>query len=224
MFIPESKSTPTFASIKGLVFDCDGVLLDSRRANISFYNYLLAGLGLPELTDEQQEYVHMSTFEQALDFMIPEKMRHRIPDLLNSVETNLDYYSLLTLEKGLLPMLDWLRRNNVRLAMCTNRIDPMDNLLQKFNLQGYFTPIQTASNSLPKPHPDGLHKILEKWEADPYEVAFIGDSKVDEHAARAAGVHFWAFKNARLEADLHIPDFEQLHDWLRSLVRSHHNQ
>jgi HAD superfamily hydrolase (TIGR01509 family) len=213
-----TKKVPAhvFANLKGLVFDCDGVLLDSRRANITFYNYLRTGLGLPVLTDKQQEYVHMSTYEQALDHIIPKNLRRCLPDLLNNVERHIDYYSLLNLETGLLSMLDWLRQGGTRLAICTNRTDPMDDLLLRFNLLGYFTPVQTATNSLPKPHPDGLQKILQEWNADPYEVAFIGDSKVDGSAAQAAGVHFWSFKNISLDAELHVPGFEQLHEWLRN--------
>jgi phosphoglycolate phosphatase-like HAD superfamily hydrolase len=203
-----------FAGIKGLVFDCDGVLLDSRRANIAFYNYIRAGVDLPFLTVEQEDYVHMSTFDQALDYIIPQNLRQALPELLRRIENDLDYYSLLSLEDGLLPLLNWLRANDIHMALCTNRIGPLESMLGKFNLTGYFTPIQTASNSIPKPHPDGLLQILKAWSADPFEVAFLGDSAVDENAARSADVQFWSFKNDELHADLHIPDFASLHRWI----------
>lgn len=210
----DMEAAKAFSGLKGLIFDCDGVLLDSRRANISFYNYIRDCLDLPPLTGEQEEYVHMSTFEQALHYMIPQEHLCRIPDILERVENNLDYYSLLSLEDGLIDMLDWLCTGDVKLALCTNRIDPMEGLLSRFSLTGYFRPIQTASNSTPKPDPDGLFQVLEKWGVDKSEVAFIGDSRVDQAAARAAGVPFWAFKNESLEAYLQIPDFGSLHGWL----------
>ena len=75
-------------------------------------------------------------------------------------------------------------------------------------------PVQTASNSIPKPHPDGLLQILKKWSADPFEIAFLGDSEVDESAARSPDINFWSFKNKELQADLHIPDFKSLHQWM----------
>lgn len=216
-----TETLKAFSGIKGLIFDCDGVLLDSRRANISFYNYIRDCLDLPPLSHEQEEHVHMVTFEQALKYMLPAESLRHVPALLEQVESNLDYYSLLNLEEGLLDMLDWLQLNNVRLAMCTNRIEPMEKLLGRFSLTGYFSPIQTASNSTPKPDPDGLFQVLEKWELDKSEVAFVGDSRVDEAAAKAAGVPFWSFKNKKLDADLQIPDFSILHGWMLNYIETH---
>jgi phosphoglycolate phosphatase-like HAD superfamily hydrolase len=215
----ETTLFSAFAGLKGVVFDCDGVLLDSRKANIAFYNYIRAGINLPFLTVEQENYVHMSTFEQALDYIVPENLRKLIPDILNHMENDLDYYSLLSLENGLLPLLNWLKTNSIHMALCTNRTDPLEKMLSKFNLTGYFTPVQTASNSIPKPHPDGLLQILKKWSFDPFEVAFLGDSEVDENAARAADIHFWSFKNQNLHADLLIPDFATLHNWLLDFTK-----
>ncbi|MDL2307081.1 HAD family hydrolase [Desulfovibrio sp. OttesenSCG-928-C06] len=214
----------TFHGLKGIIFDCDGVLLDSRKANIAFYNYIRDCLDLPPLLAEQEEYVHMATFEQALNYIVPEEQRGHIPDLLDSIESYLDYYSLLTVEEGLLDMLDWLKLQDIHLGICTNRIDPMDGLLGRFKLNGYFQPIQTASNSQPKPHPDGLLQVLRRWNLSPAEVAFIGDSKVDESAAKGAGVPFWAFKNETLNAALHIPGFSTLHGWLLEYAEKFDNQ
>lgn len=58
--------------------------------------------------------------------------------------------------------------------------------------------------SHPKPNPEGVHSILETLEPHPHEVAYIGDSIVDEQTARAAGVAFWAYKNSRLAAHHHV--------------------
>ena len=41
---------------KGVIFDCDGVLVDSVEANMAFYNAIRKKLGLPELNAEQREY------------------------------------------------------------------------------------------------------------------------------------------------------------------------
>ena len=83
----------------------------------------------------------------------------------------------------------------------------MDELLYFFSLESFFSPVKTAANTRPKPCPDGLAEILREWRLAPGQIAFIGDSKVDEMAARAAGVPFWAFRNPDLPADLHVQDF-----------------
>jgi phosphoglycolate phosphatase-like HAD superfamily hydrolase len=43
----------------------------------------------------------------------------------------------------------------------------------------------------PKPSPDQLIKILEHFNIEPYQLIYIGDSKLDEIAAKAAGRKLW---------------------------------
>lgn len=203
-------------AVKGLIFDCDGVLLNSRLANVSFYNHLRGKAQLPPLSPAEEEFVHMSTYDQALDYILQGSDRSAVSGYLDEMESSFDYYNLLKVEDGLVPMLEWLSGAGFRLGICTNRLSPLDVFLARFGLGGYFSPMQTASNSTPKPSPDGLFKAVGAWGLAPGEVAYIGDSKVDELAARAAGMPFWAFKNPELEALLHIPDFGTLEAWLRS--------
>jgi phosphoglycolate phosphatase-like HAD superfamily hydrolase len=93
--------------------------------------------------------------------------------------------------------------------------------LGRFGLEGYFDTIKTASNSTPKPSPDGLLQIMGEWGLEPLEIAFVGDSKVDETAALAAGVPFWSFKNDTLAAELHLPSFNRLHNWMLEYASGH---
>ena len=44
-------------NIRVLIFDCDGVMFDSRQSNISYYNLLLEHFDLPAMTKWQIAYV-----------------------------------------------------------------------------------------------------------------------------------------------------------------------
>ncbi|MDR2503666.1 MAG: HAD family hydrolase [Deltaproteobacteria bacterium] len=204
-------------SLRGLIFDCDGVLINSRLANITFYNRLRARWSLPPLTPEEEDFAHMATYEQALRHIFrglgEESVRHLLTGgAKKELDAYLDdYYSLLQAEEGLIPLLDRLRAESFGLGVCTNRLSPLEGFLARFKLEKYFSPVQTASNSQPKPSPDGLLQVLAAWGAKAGEVAYIGDSKVDEQAAAAAGVPFWAFKNPKLCAALHFDTFADLH-------------
>ena len=55
----------TTDSTKVIIFDCDGVLFDSKAANIAFYNQILAAVGLAPMTAEEVAYVHVSTAGEA---------------------------------------------------------------------------------------------------------------------------------------------------------------
>ena len=41
------------AGLSGLIFDCDGVMVDSRDVNIGYYTLLLREVGKPPITPEQ---------------------------------------------------------------------------------------------------------------------------------------------------------------------------
>ncbi|MEJ2068631.1 MAG: HAD hydrolase-like protein, partial [Deltaproteobacteria bacterium] len=64
-----------------VIFDCDGVMFDSKEANIAFYNAILAQYHLPPMTQEEVEYVHVSTAEGALRHLLA----RRDPDVLKEI-------------------------------------------------------------------------------------------------------------------------------------------
>jgi len=62
----ETECVKAFSAV---VFDCDGVMFDSRQANINFYNHLLAHFGLPLLREEQVAYIHMATADESIRYV-----------------------------------------------------------------------------------------------------------------------------------------------------------
>ena len=40
----------TTLPLRGVIFDCDGVIIDSKEANTTFYNSVLHHFGLPSMT------------------------------------------------------------------------------------------------------------------------------------------------------------------------------
>ena len=193
--------------LRGLIFDIDGVIFDSRSSNIEYYNLIRRAVQLPPLTPEEADYCHMASVEQALAYIIPLEYREEAAKACKAINYRKQILPLLSVESGLVELLHWLKLYDVRLGICTNRAHAVEELLRYFSLDSFFFPIMTAGNCPPKPHPDGLLRILETWRLEPSEVAFLGDSKVDAQAAAGAGVPFWAFRNSLLTADLHFDGF-----------------
>src|SRR5690348_13071982 len=52
--------------LKAVIFDIDGVLLDSRAANIVFYRDFLARNGYPERTEEDLALGHFMNLREAI--------------------------------------------------------------------------------------------------------------------------------------------------------------
>ncbi|ABB38970.1 HAD-superfamily hydrolase, subfamily IA, variant 1 [Oleidesulfovibrio alaskensis G20] len=196
--------------LHGVVFDCDGVLFDSRAANMRYYNLILEKLGLGPMTAAQEDYVHMHTVGESLVHIIPPAMHDRMGWARKQVDYLKEIVPSMEPEPGLLEFLALLRDNGVRMAVHTNRTNSMEYVLDVFDMSGFFHPVMTASKVVAKPHPEGVNKVLEAWECGRDEIAFVGDSLLDSQAAHSAEVPFWAFRNETLQAERHINDFWSL--------------
>jgi HAD superfamily hydrolase (TIGR01549 family) len=204
----------TIKNVKLVIFDCDGVMFDTAEANRAYYSDILQHFGRPPVTDEQFRFVHMHTVGESMAYLFPEA------DLLGAAHDfrkTMDYRKYLsyhTLEPQLVPLLEKLRPQ-VKTAIATNRTDTMEKLLAEFNLNSYFDLVITSSDVRhPKPHPEALLTILNHFGLTTGQVIYIGDSQVDELAARAAEIPLVAYRNRELTAQYHIDSLAKLEELL----------
>ena len=118
------------------------------------------------------------------------------------------------MEPQLVSLLQKLRPQIIT-AIATNRTDTMDKLLTEFDLNDYFDLVVTSSDvQHPKPHPEALLKILNHFGLAPEQAVYIGDSQVDEQAARAAQIPLVAYRNRGLTAQYYIDSLAELGELL----------
>ncbi|MCY1446167.1 Phosphoglycolate phosphatase [compost metagenome] len=101
-----------------------------------------------------------------------------------------DNHELTRVYPGVRETLDWLRERDVRLALITNKPARfLPELLADKGLGGYFQWI-VGGDTLPqqKPDPAALFWVLEQAGVAAGEAVFVGDSRNDVRAAKAAGV------------------------------------
>jgi len=202
----------------GIIFDCDGVLIDSREANIAYYNYLRQYIGLPPLPESQHDFVQAGTVKEVLDVIIPMPLRPLIRDAVRKVSYVNDIMPRITHYPGLHGVLDFCKKANIRMGIDTNRIDGMDILLENCRLHGYFSPIILANSvPAPKPAPDGALTIAREWGLEPASLLFIGDSSSDRGAAEKAGIPFLSFQTKGL-AEHSVENFATLREALQSFA------
>jgi HAD superfamily hydrolase (TIGR01509 family) len=200
--------------VKAVVFDCDGVMFDTVKANTAYYDHILRHFGKHDMTPEQFSYVHMHTVDEALAYLFDDAAQLVQARDFRKQMSYLPFLQFMEIEPGLKPLLRRLKPR-YHTAVATNRTDTMNRVLRSHGLEDAFDLVVTALDVInPKPHPDQLNKILDHFALAPDQTIFIGDSELDAAAARAAGVSFVAYANRMLAADFHIERLDQVEDIL----------
>lgn len=196
--------------LKVIAFDCDGVMFDSSQANQAYYNHLLERFDLPPMTPEQFAYVHMHTVDESLAHLFQDEATREAAHVYRKQLGYLPFMKYMQMEPGLVPLLERLRPN-YKTAVATNRTDTMARVLTDNHIDHLFDLVVCALDvQHPKPHPESLNKVANHFAVRPEEVMYVGDSKVDEMAAIAAGTRFVAYRNPALAADHHIQRLSEI--------------
>jgi phosphoglycolate phosphatase len=205
----------TMKKEKAVIFDCDGVMFDSRTANTKFYNHILRQFGLPPMTPEKMQFVHMHTADESIRYIFEDS-----PYLEQALKfrTKLDYTSFINdmvMEPGLIDLLKGLKPR-FGVAVATNRSNTIGRVIEYHGLDGIFDIIISSLDvNNPKPHPESLLKIMKFFETGPLNTFYVGDSTVDQETAHAAGVVFISYKNETLEADHHVYSMMEIAEIVR---------
>jgi len=198
--------------IRGIIFDCDGVLFESRAANLSYYNAVFQQLGEPPVTVEDSARAHICHTAASPEVFAALLGAARVPEAL-ACAAALDYRQFIpfmTPEAGLVEMLASLSER-MPLAVATNRGTSMVEVLQHFELGRYFQTVVTSKDvDRPKPHPDMLLLAARRLGLQEKELLFVGDSELDSAAAARAGIRFAAYKgdlpgDYRISSHMELP-------------------
>ncbi|MGD2028964.1 MAG: HAD family hydrolase [Desulfobacterales bacterium] len=197
-------------NIKIVAFDCDGVMFDTKESNTAYYNQILNHFGRPIMTAEQFAYCHSHTADQAIAKLFDDEESFRAAQSYRKRMSYIPFLKYMEMEPNLKPLIQKLRPR-YKTAVATNRSDTMDRVISEHGLEGCFDLVVCATDvENPKPHPDPLIKIIEHFGVVPGDSIYVGDSELDEIAARAARMPFVAYKNRSLTADYHIQNLMEI--------------
>ncbi|MEA3469341.1 MAG: HAD-IA family hydrolase [Thermodesulfobacteriota bacterium] len=195
--------------LKLVIFDCDGVMFDSKFANQTYYNHLLQHFDYPVMDDEELEFVHIHNVNESTRHIFrhyPEQNLQEV-DLFRQETGYAPFLQYMKMEEDLIQFLD-ICTPRYQLAVSTNRTNTMEPILDIFKLKDYFVKVMTAENARrPKPAPDALLEILEHCNCQADEAIYIGDSIIDREHSAGCGMRLIAFKNENLPAEYHVSSF-----------------
>lgn len=200
--------------ILAVIFDMDGVLVDSEGANINAARKTFRDLGLPLTKDEEEQIPGRSS-----RVFVPEFMRQRgITDIAKHERiiaiNRQNYDSIWENEVKLMPdaanVISALSAHGIKLAIAsTNRRSRVERFLEKFEFREYFAIIVTGNEVKNlKPDPD-LYLLARKELAIPSKhILVIEDTQIGVEAAKNAGLACGAIPNRYSEThDFSMADY-----------------
>ena len=215
----------TIQNKKLFIFDLDGTLVDTAPDFKNSINYMLNELNESEVSlKEIRNWVGYGARElirrTVVDKNIPhdeQKIEEMLKIFLLHYTHNIDDDSVLF--NNVRNVLEFLKDNGIKLAVCTNKMERLSNiLLEKLNVLHMFDYLVGGDSlSKSKPDPFPLLNICEKLNTEISDSVMIGDSVTDLNAGKGAGMPvvlvsygYTDNKDIYNEADLVINDFSQL--------------
>ena len=184
-----------------VLFDLDGTLVDTAPDLMNAHNHVMKKYGYEtKSTDDIRKLVGKGSdsligrsvwgqakkeFGQINDLNIKKEM---VKEFINYYANNIAIESKLV--NGVLEFLNWSKKNNISMAVCTNKQEHLAiDLLKKIGIYDFFEYV-AGHNTFDycKPDPRHLTSVVEILDGDLKKTLMVGDSETDANAAKAAGI------------------------------------
>lgn len=198
-------------TIQGIIYDFDGVLFASKRANLAYYNVILQEFGAPpvDLDDEAKVFLcHTANSAKVFEVLLgPERVKPAL-DFAARLGYR-QFMPFMDMEPNLVSSLKTLA-DEMTLGVATNRGMSTFDILLYFDLAQYFKVVVTCQDvKNPKPDPEMLLLAAERMKIGKDHLLYIGDSELDRQAAERAGILFAAYKG-EVRGDLAVEDHSEM--------------
>ena len=199
--------------MKAVIFDMDGVIVDSENLWKQAEHEIFTSLGV-RITEEHSEITKSMTTSEVTKFWynknpwsgidlstVEQSVVSRVIDLIETTECQIN---------GAKSFIEKLKTEKYKIGLATNspsRIIPV--VLRKLDIVHLFDTISSAEfEDKGKPDPAIYYRTAEKLNTNPEECIVIEDSYSGMLAAKNAGMIVVAFTNGSQEIDFEIADYK----------------
>lgn len=194
-----------------VIFDLDGTIIDDEAAYKKAFAKVLSDLGVKK----DFELIGSAGVAPNWDYLIDkfDIKTKKTPDEL-AILTQAEYLKHLNeieVRGGFFELIEDLKNNQILVALATsNNFSIVDEVLQKFHLEGIFDTITTLEEvKFAKPDPDLFLEAARKEDIEPQNCMVIEDAAAGVKAAHAANMKVVCINDIE-GADLTISSFDEL--------------
>ena len=195
-----------------ILLDLDGTLIDTAPDLMNAHNYVMKKFGYETKTTEDIRQLVGKGAASLIGRSVWGQAKKELGQINDQslkkemVKEFIDYYGKniaveSKLVKGAKEFLDWAKKNNISMGVCTNKQDYLAiDLLKQIKIYDYFEFV-AGSNTFDycKPDPRHLTSVIEIIQGDIKKSLMIGDSETDAECARSAGIPFILLENGYTE-------------------------
>jgi phosphoglycolate phosphatase len=182
---------PGTGGVESIIFDFDGVLVDTAEDIAVAANAVLRRYGLREVSIDRIRGCIGGGAEALMRELLPDAPGNTPAEAaaLFKTEYASHYDAHTRLYPGVQQTLEHFRAAGVRMAIATNKIELITRgLVAKLDLDPYFlVVVGPESVTRRKPDPEVIDLILGRLEVAPAHALMIGDTAADILAGKAAG-------------------------------------
>ena len=191
----------------GIIFDLDGTLLDTLEDLASACNYALKVSGFK--THNIKDYIRFvgNGRYKLIERIVPENYK-KDKETINKVLGLFDEYyeaHMIDMTKpydGIIEMINELKQKNIKMAVVSNKPHEFAEVVVKKYFGDLFEIAYGQRPNHPtKPDPKTVYEVIYSLDIKKDECIYVGDSDVDIHTAKNAGVKSigvaWGFRGEK---------------------------
>ncbi len=188
-------------SIKAVIFDLDGTLLNTITDLALSVNHTLQEFGFATHDIESYKYKVGNGMRKLIERALPEKYIDKTDVVLEKFMTYYDEHKSdhTHAYEGITGLLRELKGQGIKLAVLTNKAHTPATELVLQNFGEVFDKVVGQKDGVPrKPDATSTLQIVDDLGVSAHECLFVGDSAVDMHTAKNANITsvgvLWGFR------------------------------
>jgi len=192
VFIGQRKHNEMFKpkkrDLKAIIFDMDGVLIDSKDAWFKVFNHTREKFKLQGITMEEfDKKVWGGSVEADSKKYFKARSADEIAKIY--VETFSKFIKNTKLMPHTKEVLQKIKEKNLKIGLVTNTFkEPTSKVLKHHKIIDYFDAIVSGDEvEHDKPYPDEIIEVCKRLGIEPEDAILVGDTKFDIGAGRSAG-------------------------------------